>query len=92
MFGFSAFSQVPFSSLGNTGNIYIDTVVENFIIIDTIIGRGWFIINDNQTITWNAISNNQTITWNAISNNQTITWQNIGNDSTPNWTIIDNGQ
>lgn len=72
---------IAVANLDSTQANYHMGIVENFIIIDTIIGRGWFIINDNQTITWNA-----------VANGQTTTWQNIGDNQTPNWVTIDNTQ
>jgi len=57
------------------------TVSEPTTMLDFASYIGWFIINDNQTITWSA-----------ADNSQTVTWQNIGNDQTPNWVVINNTQ
>jgi hypothetical protein len=56
-------------------------IIENLVLLDSLIGSGWFTINDNQTVTWNA-----------VNNTQSITWQNIGDDQTPNWQRINNTQ
>ncbi len=57
------------------------TVSEPITMLDFASYIGWFIINDNQTITWNA-----------ANNSQSVTWQNIGNNQTPNWVVINNTQ
>jgi hypothetical protein len=54
---------------------------ENLVVLDEFVGRGWFRIVDNQTVTWAA-----------INNGQTVTWQNVGNDQNPNWVVVNNSQ
>jgi hypothetical protein len=60
---------------------FLQSIVENFNLLDLATVRGWFKINDDQSITWTA-----------INNTQSITWSNIGDDQTPNWVQIDNSQ
>ena len=54
---------------------------ENLVLLDEFVGRGWFRIVDDQTVTWTA-----------INNGQSITWQNIGNNQNPNWVVVNNLQ
>ena len=60
---------------------FLASIVENFTMLESQFPRGWFKINDDQTVTWNA-----------IGNNQSITWQDVGNGQNPNWVQIDNTQ
>jgi hypothetical protein len=73
--------NVTFADSENAIKGMFDTVVEPTTMLDFASYIGWFIINDNQTITWSA-----------ANNSQTVTWQNIGNDQTPNWVVINNTQ
>jgi hypothetical protein len=54
---------------------------ENLVVLDEFVGRGWFRIVDNQTVTWSS-----------VNNSQTVTWQNVGNDQNPNWVVVNNSQ
>ena len=56
-------------------------VAELITLLDFAIGRGWFKIPDDQTVTWNAINNTESTTWSTIDDTQT-----------PGWTPIDNTQ
>jgi len=43
---------------------------ESFAINDLPLGGGWFIINDNQTITWVSLDDTQTPNWTNTNNSQ----------------------
>ena len=43
---------------------------ESFSISDVPFGGGWFVINDNQTITWVSLNDSQTPNWTQINNSQ----------------------
>jgi hypothetical protein len=73
--------NASFADSQNVIKAMFDTVVEPITMLDFASYIGWFIINDNQTITWNA-----------ANNSQSVTWQNIGDDQTPNWVVINNTQ
>jgi len=60
---------------------FIGLLQEQFTVIDSLIARGWFKINDDQTVTWQA-----------ANNSQSVTWQNINDNQDPNWVVIDNTQ
>jgi len=49
---------------------FISSINESNIIRDSQYGRGWFIINDNQTITWVSLDDSQTPNWVQINNSQ----------------------
>jgi hypothetical protein len=72
---------VSFADLPDAIKGMFDTAVEPISMLDFASYTGWFIINDNQTVTWHA-----------INNSQSVTWQNIGNAQTPNWVVINNTQ
>jgi len=64
----------------------IDAVLAQFNVvnIDNLVtlsdfqyARGWFKINDNQTVTWTTINNNQTQSWTSVNDNQNPNWINI---------------
>jgi hypothetical protein len=60
---------------------FAPSIAELMTLVDSPIARGWFRIDDDQTVTWQA-----------INNTQSITWSNIGDDQSPNWVEIDNSQ
>jgi hypothetical protein len=64
-------SQVDFAPL----------IAELMTLLDTPIARGWFRIDDSQTVVWQA-----------ADNSQSVTWQQIGDEQNPNWTVINNTQ
>jgi hypothetical protein len=72
---------VNFADLPDAIKGMFDTAVEPVSMLDFASYTGWFIINDNQTVTWHA-----------MNNSQSVTWQNIGNAQTPNWVVINNTQ
>jgi hypothetical protein len=82
---YEAFATITESASFNDSNNAIkgmfDTAVEPISMLDFASYTGWFIINDNQTVTWYA-----------TNNSQSVTWQNIGNAQTPNWVVINNTQ
>ena len=43
---------------------------ESLTILDILLGGGWFVINDNQTITWVSLDDSQTPNWTQINNSQ----------------------
>ena len=49
---------------------FVSSIKEGTTIIDTPLGGGWFIINDNQTITWVSLNDSQTPNWVQINNSQ----------------------
>lgn len=60
---------------------FAPAIAELFTLLDSPIGRGWFRIDDDQTVTWLA-----------VNNAQSTTWTNVGDDQNPNWTVINNTQ
>lgn len=70
-----------FEDVSSVIRAMFDTAVEPVSMLDFASYTGWFIINDNQTVTWHA-----------MNNSQSVTWQNIGNAQTPNWVVINNTQ
>ena len=81
-------SQVAF--LSETSDLFVITTVDsvlaqfNVVNIDSLVtlsdfqyARGWFNINDNQTVTWGAINNTQAPTWSSIDDTQNPNWINI---------------
>ena len=73
--------NASFADSQNVIKAMFETVSEPVSMLDFASYIGWFIINDNQTITWNA-----------ANNSQSVTWQNIGDNQTPNWVVINNTQ
>jgi len=78
-------------------------ITENLVLLDSPILRGWFKINDDQTVSWGAVNNTnsaawaavndgQTVSWNNVNNANSTTWTNIGDDQNPVWTSVDNTQ
>ena len=78
-------------------------ITENLVLLDIPFPRGWFKINDDQTVSWGAVNNTnsavwaavnngQTVTWNNVNNANSTTWTNIGDDQNPVWTSVDNTQ
>jgi hypothetical protein len=61
MFGYAAFAQSSFASLG------ID-VYTSWFIIDNNQTVTWYDINNNQSVAWQNIGNDQTTNW-AVTNN-----------------------
>jgi hypothetical protein len=61
-----------------------DTLVYESSAVQTLsdfqYARGWFNINDNQTVTWGAINNTQAPTWSSIDDTQNPNWINIDDD------------
>ena len=53
---------------------------EQVILTDYQFARGWFIINNNQTVTWGNINNNQSITWTNVNDTQNPNWVNINDN------------
>lgn len=49
---------------------FVSSISEGNTIGDSQYGRGWFIINDNQTITWVSLDDSQTPNWTQIYNSQ----------------------
>ena len=56
---------------------FYNSIIESFVILDTNFVRGWFTINDDQTITWNQIANTNTVNWTQINNTQPDVWTEI---------------
>lgn len=73
--------NATFADLPDSVKGMFETAAEPITMLDFASYTGWFIINDNQTITWYA-----------VDNSQSVTWQNIGNNQTPNWVVINNTQ
>jgi hypothetical protein len=82
---------------------FTSQITENLVLLDIPFPRGWFKINDDQTVSWGAVNNTnsaswvavnngQTVTWNNVNNANSTTWTNIGDDQNPVWTNIDNTQ
>jgi len=61
--------------------VFFGLLAESSTITDFQFGRGWFKINDNQTVTWVDVNNNQTQSWTSVSD-----------DQNPNWIEIDDSQ
>ena len=79
-----------FAFLSETSDLFVITTVDsvlaqfNVVNIDSLVtlsdfqyARGWFKINDNQTVTWGAINNTQAPTWSSIDDTQNPNWINI---------------
>ena len=58
---------------------FYNSIIESFVMLDTNFVRGWFTINDDQTITWNQINNNQSVSWTQVNNVQADSWTEINN-------------
>ena len=78
-------------------------ITENLVLLDSPILRGWFKIDDDQTVSWGAVNNTnsavwaavndgQMVSWNNVNNANSTTWTNIGDDQNPVWTSVDNTQ
>jgi hypothetical protein len=79
-----------FDFLGETSDVLVITTIDavlaqfNVVNIDNLVtlsdfqyARGWFKINDNQTVTWGSINNTQAPTWSSIDDTQNPNWVNI---------------
>ena len=72
MFGFSAFAEAPFASLG--GALSPTGVQATGFIGNVLI---WGLIPDGQIPNWVDINDSQIPTWTAIDNEQTVTWVEV---------------
>jgi len=66
----SASENINSADLPSVIASFISSINESNIIRDSQYGRGWFIINDNQTITWVSLDDSQTPNWVQINNSQ----------------------
>lgn len=78
MLGIATFAQSTFAGLNKLD--YVDSVSEQVILTDYQFARGWFKINNNQTVTWGNINNNQSITWTNVNDTQNPNWVNINDN------------
>jgi hypothetical protein len=82
-----------FAFLGVTSDVLVITTIDavlaqfNVVNIDSLVtlsdfqyARGWFKINDNQTVTWAAVNNNQTQSWTPVNDNQNPNWVEINDN------------
>jgi hypothetical protein len=59
---------------------YSGIVIESISFSDSLLVRGWFRINDNQTGAWVQINNTQSTNWNSINNGQNPGWLPVNDD------------
>ena len=82
-----------FAFLGVTSDVLVITTIDavlaqfNVVNIDNLVtlsdfqyARGWFKINDNQTVTWVDVNNNQTQSWTSVNDNQNPNWVEINDN------------
>ena len=86
-------AQVDFASLIAEGFTLFDAqsaqanfapvIAELLTILDSQIGRGWFKINDDQSVTWTNVNNTNSSTWSNINNTQNgvVLWTNSSSDT-----------
>jgi len=73
--------NVNAADVASASAIFASFIRENMVMLDQLIGYGWF-----------KVVNSQTITWTGINNAQSVTWTNVGNAQNPSWVQINNKQ
>jgi len=48
--------------------------------LDDPFPRGWYAINDGQTVNWATVNNAAAGTWTSINDGQTVIWVPINNN------------
>jgi hypothetical protein len=60
--------------------IFASFIGENMIMLDQLVGYGWFRVVDSQTVTWTNVNDTQSVTWTNVNDNQNPNWVQINNE------------
>jgi len=76
MFGFSTFSQTPFSALPQT--VFDVSVSEQIAMTDTVIGGYlWNLIDDSQAVNWQNVATSTNPNWTVTDTSAGSGWINV---------------
>jgi hypothetical protein len=64
--------DTPITETESALGVFYGLLNELSVITDYQFGRGWFKINDNQTVTWVDVNDNQTNVWQPVINGASI--------------------